>query len=125
MIHKIHNVSDSPNKKTRKKTMANKIRLLKEFTELYQSRMQIVLEEYAPKFEKVAVCTRCAGKIVPDMKIEYLGRDEILARVDKSKSGVPGAMALFDNANREEIPFAVFFDDGDVLVQTMRVVIRT
>ena len=102
-----------------------KLRLLDQFVDLYQSRVQIALEEYAPRFVKVAVCARCEARIVPDMDITYLDRDALLSAVDTSRSGIGGVMALFDRAPRDEVPFVLIFADGDALCKTVRVVLQS
>jgi hypothetical protein len=99
-----------------------KIKLLNDFVSMYASRIQVA-KDYAKEYIRVATVTTVPihGKIIPDMCVEYLERDEVLARLDTSKGGVSGAMAMIDGASDDEVPFGLIFDDGDALMMRMRI----
>lgn len=103
-------------------TSALKIKLLNDFVAMYSSRVQVA-KDYLKEYIRVATVATVAvrGKIVPDMRVEYLERDQFLARLDTSKGGIAGAMAMIDGASEEELPFGLIFDDGDALMMRMRI----
>lgn len=104
-------------------TSSQKFALLDAFVAMYSSRVQVVREDFAKRHIKVATVATVAvdGRIVPDMRIEYLERDQLLRRVHTHMGGVPGAMAMFDGASDEETPIGLIFDDGDALMMRVRV----
>lgn len=104
-------------------TSAKKLALLDAFAAMYSSRVQLARERYATSFVRLATVATVPvhGRIVPDMRVEYLQRDEFLSRVDTSLGGVPGAMAMIDGACEEEVPFGLIFDDGDALMMRVTV----
>ena len=104
-------------------TASKKLALLDAFAAMYSSRVQLAREEYARRFIKVATVSTVSveGRIVPDMRIEYLERAELLQRVDTTQGGVGGAMAMFDGTEDDETPFGLIFDDGDVLMMRIRI----
>ena len=103
-------------------TSALKIKLLNDFVGMYSSRIQVA-KDYAKEFMRVATVATVPvhGKIVPDMRVEYLERDQVLARLDTSKGGIAGAMAMIDGASDDELPIGLIFDDGDALMMRMRI----
>ena len=104
-------------------TSQKKLALLDAFAAMYSSRIQIAREDYGARYIKVATVATVPihGRIVPDMTVEYLERDQFLNRVNISMGGVPGAMAMIDGADDDEVPFGLIFDDGDTLMMRMRV----
>ena len=96
-----------------------KLRLLDEYVAMYASRVLFAHEEEA-KFRKVGIVATCTGKIVPDMDVRYLERDEIVKQIDLTQPGVHGAMSLFDRAEEANAPFLLIFSDGDVLATLVR-----
>ena len=103
-----------------------KLALLDAFVSMYASRVETARQEYMSKFIKVAVVTQVSatGRIVPDMRVEYLERDALLARLNTSQPGVVGAMSMFDRADDGEVPFGLVFDDGDAIFMLIRVELR-
>jgi len=99
-----------------------KIKLLHDFVDMYSSRVQVA-KDYAKQYIRVATVTTVPvqGKIVPDMLVEYLERDQVLARLDTNKGGIAGAMAMIDGACDDEMPIGLIFDDGDALMMRMRI----
>lgn len=99
-----------------------KLALLDAFVSMYGSRI-VAAKEYHRRFMRVAMITRVAptGRIVPDMKIEFLERDALLDRLDTRAPGVPGAMSLVDSSVEDEVPVGLIFTDGDALFMKMRV----
>lgn len=102
-----------------------KLRLLDEYAKMYASRVQVALDEFAPRFQKVAVVATVGAQqqqIVPDMAVEYLERDALLGRLDTRHAGAAGALAMFDNAPKGAVPFGLIFAaDGDALMMTVSV----
>lgn len=101
---------------------ARKLSLLDGFASMYASRIEGA-RDYASRFIKVATVGTVAvdGRIVPDMHVEYLEREQFLERVDTRRAGVPGAVSMIDSAVEDEVPFGLIFDDGDALMMKMRV----
>ena len=101
---------------------SKKLALLDAFAAMYSSRIQVA-QDYAKRHIRVATVATVAvaGRIVPDMRVEYLERDDFLSRVDTLKGGVPGAVAMIDGAEEGEVPFGLIFDDGDALMMRMRI----
>ena len=99
-----------------------KLALLDAFAAMYSSRIQVA-QEYAQKYVRVATVATVPveGRIVPDMNVEYLEREDFLSRVDTRMGGVPGAVAMIDGATDGEVPFGLIFDDGDALMMRMRI----
>lgn len=95
-----------------------KLRLLEEYVSMYSSRVLIAQEDYT--YHKVGVVAHTSGKIVPDMQISYLERDELIRMVNTQKPGVNGAMSLFDRAEESNVPFLLIFPDGDMLATLVR-----
>lgn len=92
--------------------------MLSDFVEMYAARQQIVLEDYKPRFVKVAIACNLSDcshvRIEPDMPIQYATREILLSQCNTQLPGVGGAMALFDSAD-ESIPFCLIYPDGDML----------
>ena len=99
-----------------------KIKLLNDFVSMYSSRIQVA-KDYAKEYVRVATVATVPvhGRIVPDMRVEYLERDQMLSRLDTTKGGIAGAMAMIDGASDEELPIGLIFDDGDALMMRMRI----
>lgn len=97
---------------------AHKLKLLDDFVSMYACRVQVAIDEFQSRFERVAVVSTVGrhGKIVPDMTMEYMSREQLLARANRSLPGIGGAMALFDRDAEEGIPIGLIFDDGDIIL---------
>tara|TARA_B100000683_G_scaffold237412_1_gene242598 strand:- start:7323 stop:7685 length:363 start_codon:yes stop_codon:yes gene_type:complete len=109
-------------------TPVEKLRVLDAFVDMYAARIQTVSDVYAPRHARVAVVVTMpegATRIVPDMRIEYLEADALLARLDTDKPGVPGAMSMVMNARDGNVPFVVVYADRDALATMVRAHLRS
>lgn len=101
-------------------------KVLQDAIAMYQSRVAVALEERRTKYRKVGMFLEMGGasRVVPDMRVLCLDRDQLLERVDRQHPSVSGALAMMDGAAIEDastVPFGVLFADGGTMVTTLTV----
>ena len=101
------------------------MKLLESFLEMYGSRASEVLKLRTTKHVNAAlvVDTRQAGRIVPDMELKLMERDEIIAKMSSAR-GVGGVIALLDSCVADQACMAVIFDASgvpDIMATTVQI----
>lgn len=92
------------------------------FVGMYGSRAKNASDTYGPRCTKVCVVARMkkGQRVVPDMKVEFMTREELLTVCRTDSASLSAAMSLFDAAARGEVPVGVVVD-GDPFLTTVRI----
>ena len=106
--------------------MEHPYKVMQDAVAMYSCRITVALEERTARHRRVGtfvIMSAGATRIVPDMRVVCLTREQLLERVDLNHPSVPGAIALMDGADDalEVVPFGVVFPDGGVMVTTMQI----
>lgn len=103
-------------------------KILQDALLMYQGRVAIALQERESRCAAVGMFVvmedrTSSTKIVPDMRVLCLDRNELLEKVDRSHPTVGGAISFMDRASlhSEEVPFGVLFKDGGIMATTVQV----
>lgn len=97
-------------------------KVLQDAVEMYQSRLMIAIEQKA-KYRNAGmfVVMNESPRIVPDMRVLCLDREQLLGRLDPAHASVGGAVAMFDRVDEGSAVFGVLFADGGVMATVLQV----
>lgn len=101
-------------------------KVLQDAVQMYNSRVAIALEERKATCHNVGmfVDVTKAGRIVPDLPVYCLDREQVLRRAAEGHPSLAGALAMFERtADADEcvVVFGVLLPDGGVLATTLQV----
>ena len=103
-------------------------KVLQDAIAMYSSRVAIAIEEKTQRCRNVGmfVVMGDAPRVVPDMRVLCLDREQVLTRCDAAHPSVAGALAMFERADADDAKggaavFGVLFADGGVLATTLAV----
>ena len=64
---------------------------------------------------------REATRVVPDMKVLCLDRDQLMQRLDMSHPSAEGAVAMLGRDEEGQVAFGVLLSDGGAMATTLQV----
>ena len=105
-------------------------KILNDAVEMYSSRVAIAIEERRTKYRNVGMFVslgagnRQGGRIVPDLPVYCLDREQVLERVAAGHPSVSGALSMFEltaDIDEKIVVFGVLLPDGGVLATTLQV----
>lgn len=93
---------------------------------MYNSRVVIAIEQREQRCRNAGmfvVMPPSATRIVPDMTVLCLDREQVLSRVDAAHPTVGSALAMFDRTDDDSkiVVFGVLFPDGGIMANTLQV----
>ena len=99
-------------------------KILQDAIVMYNSRISVAIAERKERCRNAGmfVIMSESPRIVPDMRVLCLDRDQLLARIDLNHPTSSGALAMYERVSDEcEAVFGVIFADGSVLATTLQV----
>lgn len=100
-------------------------KVLEDAVAMYSSRVAIALEQRQQRYRNTGmfVIMGEASRIVPDMQVLCLDREQLLNRIDPAHPMSPGALAMFERTGDEDsaVVFGVVFADRSVLTTVLAV----
>lgn len=102
-----------------------KVRLVRDFVHTYRSRLLTLAPPSAPTGDAEQRCVFArlpeAGRIVPDMRIEYPTRGELMRRCDERAVGTRILVDEMGVCGHGEYMMALGFADGDAVGIRVRI----
>ena len=97
-------------------------KILSDAAAMYSARLSVAMEarQKCRNAGMSVVMGEADTRIVPDMRVLCLDRDQLAAKADTSHPTTPGALAMFDRTDETTYPFGVLFQDGSVLAMTIQ-----
>ena len=100
-------------------------KILRDAVEMYHSRVLIAVEERQKRQRNAGmfVVVGPAGRIVPDLRVLCLDREQLLNRMQSRHPTLDGALAMFDRTQDAEdriVVFGVLLPDGGVMCTTLQ-----
>ena len=99
-------------------------KILQDAITMYNSRVAIAIDERASKHRNVGMFVDATkGRIVPDLRVLCLDRDQLMNRVSQHPSA-RGALSMFErteDVGERIVVFGVLLPDGGVLATTLQV----
>lgn len=105
-------------------------KLLQDALEMYNARVSIAVHERRHRRRHCGMFVAVEDKIVPDMRVLCLDREQLLERVDKTHESTRRAIDMFDraagdglpsDADSMHIPFGILLPDGGVFMTTVQI----
>lgn len=99
-------------------------KILRDAVEMYKSRVSVALEENKSKCRNTGmfVVMEERTRIVPDMKVMCLDREQVMQRVTLSHPTVAGTLAMFERTGDQgSVVFGVIFADGGAMSTVLQV----
>ena len=100
-------------------------KILNNAVTMYSGRISVALDERTKRFKPVGLFVLMESqdtRIVPDMKVRCLEKEDLIARCNPRHPTFAGAMAkMSDETDRDAVPFGVIYPDGGVMVTTLKV----
>lgn len=101
-------------------------KILTDAVQMYNSRVAIAIDERRTRRRNVGmfVVVGTAGRIVPDLPVLGLDRDQVMHRVAAGHPALDGALAMFERTLDMDEPvvvFGVLLPDGGVLATVLEV----
>ena len=100
-------------------------KILSDAVTMYNSRVAIALEERKTKCRNVGMFVVVSGgRIVPDLPVLCLDREQVLARAAPGHPSLDGALSMFErtaDVDERIVVFGVLLPDGGVMATTLQV----
>ena len=100
-------------------------KILNDAVAMYAGRISIAVDERTKRYKPVGLFVVMEShhtRIVPDMKVRCLEKEDLVARCDPRHPTFAGAMAMMsDESDRDAVPFGVLYPDGGVMMTTLKV----
>ena len=98
-------------------------KLLQDAVEMYSPRVAVAIEQRAKHKRPVGmfVVMGDATRVVPDMKVLCLDRDQLMQRLDMSHPSAEGAVAMLGRDEEGQVAFGVLLSDGGAMATTLQV----
>lgn len=98
-------------------------KVLEDAIAMYSSRVAIALEQRQQRYRNTGmfVIMGEASRIVPDMQVLCLDREQLLKRIDPGHPTSAGALAMFGRTDESAVVFGVVFADRSVLATVLAV----
>lgn len=101
-------------------------KVLHDAVQMYNPRVAIAIERRKATCENVGMfvdVTR-SNRIVPDLPVYCLDREQVLRKVKEGHPSLPGALSMFERTSDADdciVVFGVLLPDGGVMATTLQV----